>query len=91
MEQLIARNPDSRYLDEVQFRRAEFFFTRRKFREAESAYSAIVASGPRSDYYELALYKLGWTLYKQEFYDEALHKYVALLDHKVSIGYDFDA
>jgi cellulose synthase operon protein C len=91
MEQLIARNPDSRYLDEVQFRRAEFFFTRRKFREAESAYSAIITSGPKSDYYELALYKLGWTLYKQEFYDEALHKYVALLDHKVSIGYDFDA
>ena len=48
-------------------------------------------SGTRSDYYELALYKLGWTLYKQEFYDEALHKYIALLDHKVSIGYDFDA
>ena len=91
MEQMIARYPDSRYLDEVQFRRAEFFFTRRKFRDAEAAYSAIITLGPRSDYYELALYKLGWTLYKQEFYDEALHKYVALLDHKVSIGYDFDA
>src|SRR4029434_9315153 len=40
--------------------------------------------------YELALYKLGWTLYKQEFYEEALHRYIALLDYKVSIGYDFD-
>jgi tetratricopeptide (TPR) repeat protein len=91
MERLIAEHPDSRYIDEVQFRRAEYFFTRRKFRDAESAYSAIVASGARSEYYELALYKLGWTLYKQEFYDEALDTYVALLDHKVSIGYDFDA
>jgi len=91
MESLIARYPYSRYLDEVQFRRAEFFFTRRKFRDAENAYSAIIAMGSHSDYYELALYKLGWTLYKQEFYDEALHKYIALLDHKVSIGYDFDA
>ena len=45
---------------------------------------------PSSSYYELALYKLGWTLYKQEFYDEALHQYIALLDYKVSIGYDFD-
>jgi cellulose synthase operon protein C len=91
MERLIAEHPESRYIDEVQFRRAEYFFTRRKFRDAESAYSAVIALGSRSEYYELALYKLGWTLYKQEFYDEALHKYIALLDHKVSIGYDFDA
>ncbi|MGH8130375.1 MAG: tetratricopeptide repeat protein, partial [Steroidobacteraceae bacterium] len=34
-------------------------------------------------------YKLGWTLYKQELYEEALHKYMALLDYKVSVGYDF--
>ena len=91
MERLIAEYPYSRYIDEVQFRRAEYFFTRRKFRDAESAYAAIIDLGGRSEYYELALYKLGWTLYKQEFYDEALHKYIALLDHKVSIGYDFDA
>lgn len=91
MDSLIAKYPQSRYLDEVQFRRAEFFFTRRKYRDAETAYGAIIAVGSRSEYYELALYKLGWTLYKQEFYDEALHQFVALLDYKVSIGYDFDA
>jgi TolA-binding protein len=91
MERLIAEHPHSRYLDEVQFRRAEYFFTRRKYRDSESAYGAIIALGDRSEYYELALYKLGWTLYKQEFYDEALHRYMALLDHKVRIGYDFDA
>ncbi len=83
MQRLIVEHPGSRYIDEVQFRRAEYFFTRRKFRDAESAYSAVIGLGPRSDYYELALYKLGWTLYKQEFYEEALHNYVALLDHKV--------
>jgi tetratricopeptide (TPR) repeat protein len=91
MEQLIAEHPRSRYLDEVQFRRAEHFFTRKKYRDAEGAYEAIVNMGAGSEYYELALYKLGWTLYKQEFYEEALHRYFALLDHKVSSGYDFDA
>jgi tetratricopeptide (TPR) repeat protein len=91
MERLITAYPHSRYLDEVQFRRGEYFFTRRKFRDAEGAYDSIISRGDRSEYYELALYKLGWALYKQEFYDEALHKYIALLDHKVSIGYDFDA
>ena len=91
MEQLIAANPGSRYIDEVQFRRAEHFFARKKFRDAENAYAAIVTIGSASEYYELALYKLGWSLYKQDFYEEALHKYFALLDYKVSRGYDFDA
>ena len=91
MEQLTAAYPNSKYLDEVHFRRAEHFFTRKKYRDAEGSYEAIIKMGPVSEYYELALYKLGWSLYKQDMYDEALHRYVALLDYKVSIGYDFDA
>jgi tetratricopeptide (TPR) repeat protein len=90
MERLIRANPDSEHFDEVQFRRGEYFFTRRKFRDAENAYTAVMNIGPKSELYELALYKLGWTFYKQELYDEALHKYMALLDYKVKIGYDFD-
>ena len=90
MERLIRANPNSEHFDEVQFRRGEYFFTRRRFRDAESAYSGVISMGPKSEFYELALYKLGWTFYKQEFYEEALHKYMALLDYKVSIGYDFD-
>src|SRR5499425_3173900 len=90
MERLIRTNPHSSHLDEVQFRRGEYFFTRRHYRDAESAYSGIVKLGAASEFYELALYKLGWTFYKQDFYEEALQKYIALLDYKVSIGYDFD-
>ncbi len=83
MERLIRENPHSEHFDEVQFRRGEYFFTRRRFRDAETAYSGIINLGTASSYYELALYKLGWTLYKQEFYEEALQKYIALLDYKV--------
>ena len=90
MELMIRANPNSVHFDEVQFRRAEYFFTRRKFRDAENAYSAITNLGARSSYYELALYKLGWTFYKQELYEEALQQYMALLDYKVSTGYNFD-
>src|SRR5262249_41301015 len=46
--------------------------------------------GSSSPLYELGLYKLGWTFYKQDLYEEALHKYMTLLDYKVSISYDFD-
>jgi len=90
MERLIRTNPHSAHFDEVQFRRGEYFFTRRRYRDAESAYSGIVSLGTASEFHELALYKLGWTLYKQEFYEEALQRYIALLDYKISIGYDFD-
>ncbi len=90
IERLIAEYPHSRYIDEVQFRRAEYFFIRRNYFEAEHAYSAITEKGASSDYYELALYKLGWALYKQELHEEALKEYIALLDYKVSSGYDFD-
>jgi len=90
MERMIRANPHSEHYVEVQFRRGEYFFTRRQFRDAESAYSAVISLDVGSSFYELALYKLGWTLYKQDLYEEALHKYVTLLDHKVSIGYNFD-
>ena len=90
IERLTAEYPYSAHLDEVQFRRAEYFFTRRKFRQAEEGYAAVRSLGAGSEYYELALYKLGWTFYKQELHEEALHEYIALLDHKVSTGYDFD-
>lgn len=89
IERLVAEYPGSRHLDEVQFRRAEYFFVRRKYLDAEEAYQAITRMGPTSEYYELALYKLGWTFYKQHLHEEALQQYVALLDHKVSAGYDF--
>src|SRR5262245_7487975 len=90
IDQLIAECAYSRHLDEVEFRRAEYLFTRKKYRDAEAAYSAITRMGTRSEYYELALYKLGWAYYKQDLLEEALDQYVALLDYKVSTGYDFD-
>ena len=89
MARLVKEYPGSRYIDEVQFRRAEYFFTHRKYLDAEEAYGTIVKIGTVSTFYELALYKMGWTFYKQELYEEAQHRFIALLDHKVDIGYDF--
>lgn len=90
MNRFVSEYPHSRYVDEVQFRRGEYHFVRRGYRDAESAYNSVIRMGPNSSYYELSLYKLGWALYKQQFYDEALDSFVALLDYQKSIGYDFD-
>jgi len=90
MDRIVRDFPRSRYIDEVQFRRAEYFFAHRGYLDAEDAYKRIVGIGVSSAYYELALYKLGWTFYKQELYEDSLDRFIALLDHKVSVGYDFE-
>ncbi len=90
MNRLVGDYPQSPYIDEVQFRRAEFYFTRRQYLDAEEAYLAIASIGESSSFYPFALYKLGWTFYKQELYEDALDSFIALLDYKVSVGYDFE-
>lgn len=89
MNQLVNKYPQSRHFAEVQFRRAEFYFTRKKLLDAEDAYKSIIKIGKGTEFYELALYKQGWTFYKQDLYEEALNHFISLLDYKVSIGYDF--
>ena len=90
MSRFIGEYPYSRFMDEVYFRRGEYYFVRKKYLDAEESYGQIISKGSSSSYYELALYKLGWALYKQEMYEEALHNYIAMLDYRQSIGYDFD-
>ena len=90
MDRLVREYPHSKHIDEVHFRRGEYYFVRKKFIDAEDAYGAVIGMGSSSYYYELALYKKGWALYKQYFYDEALDHFVAMLDHRDDIGFDFD-
>ena len=90
MDRMVRDYPRSRNIGEVQFRRAEYFFTRKSYLEAEDAYISIVDMGVGSTFYEFALYKLGWTFYKQELYEDALSRFIALMDHKVSVGYDLE-
>jgi len=59
MGRLVSDFPQSRYIDEVQFRRAEYFFTHRRYLDAEDAYTTIVDIGAGSSFYQFALYKMG--------------------------------
>jgi|GEM_PF-121176 len=90
MTRLVTEYPQSHYMDELQFRRGEYFFVRKKFLDAEEAYGEVLTLSAKSLFYERALYKKGWSLYKQGMYEEALGQFLAMLDYKVSIGYDFD-
>ncbi|WNZ54874.1 tetratricopeptide repeat protein [Microbulbifer sp. MKSA007] len=90
LRQLVANYPDSRHIDESWFRLGEYYFTRKKFLDAEESYGKVIDIGVISSFYELALYKRGWALFKQDMYEMALDDYIAMLDYKVSQGYDFD-
>lgn len=90
LERLILQYPQSRHIDEAQFRRAEYFFTRKKFLDAEDAYASVINLGEGSAFYELALYKRGWSLFKQELYEDALKDYIKMLDYKIDNGYELD-
>ncbi|MFW2371638.1 MAG: tetratricopeptide repeat protein, partial [Gammaproteobacteria bacterium] len=82
MNTIIHSHPDTKYIDEVQFRRGEILFVFGDFREAELAYQYIVNNKIDSIYYEKSLYKLGWSQFKQSKYQIALVNFFNILDRK---------
>ena len=69
--------------DEAQFRRGEYLFVHRNYRQAEQAYQAVLDQGEDSTYHQQALYKLGWARFKQNHYRAALDAYMRLLDETI--------
>ncbi len=82
MNQLASQFPQSRYIDEIQFRRGENFFVEGAFVKAEQAYADVIHNHPDSLYYEKSLYKHGWSQFKQNRYKSAIDSYIKLLDLK---------
>ena len=83
LDQLVARYPASRYVDEGQFRRGEIMFMARRWAEAESAYASVIAFGAKSEFYEQGLYKHGWARFKRGETEGALDSFAKLLDRKL--------
>lgn len=84
LNQLVTLYPNVNFIDEVQFRRGELLFVMKSYRKAERAYRAVLKIGDTSLYYERALYKGGWSQFKQSRYDSALNSFFSLLDRNFS-------
>lgn len=78
--------PQSKYSDEVDFRRGETYFVLGNYKQAGLAYSDIVKNNKNSRFYEKAIYKYGWTLFKRNRYPQALKQFLSLLDLKNNQG-----
>ncbi len=84
LDQLVARYPQSLRVDEAEFRRGEILFMGRRYAEAQKAYEAASRFGPRSEFYEQSLYKLGWSLFKQSENEASFNPFVQVLDRKLT-------
>ena len=83
LEELVGKYPDTLLIDEVQFRRGEMLFLRKRYNESEGAYQGVVKYGEESRFYEQSLYKLGWSQFKLAWHEESLVPFFELLDRKV--------
>jgi tetratricopeptide (TPR) repeat protein len=83
-----ARDSEPMLYADAQFRHGELLFGAKSYSEAEQAYRNVVALGEHTPVYVQALYKLGWSLFKQARYDEAVDVFSTLLDHKLPAGSD---
>jgi TolA-binding protein len=80
LDQLVAKYPNTPWLAEAQFRRGEILFSAKKYTEADRAYVAVLARGEKSGFYDQALYKEGWSLFKLARTDESTVVFFKVLD-----------
>jgi len=83
LDRLVRQYPDTVYYAEAQFRRGEILFVQRAYVQSEAAYAAVVAVGSQSKLYEQALYKQGWSRFKQSHYEAALDAFMQILDRHI--------
>ncbi len=86
LNRLAAAYPGSILIAETQFRRGETLFMERDFAAAGAAYRAVLEQGEHSGFHAQALYKLGWSLFRQERFEQSVDTFLALIDHERADG-----
>ena len=93
IDRLLSQEPAAniRLYADTRFRRGELMFGEGAYLEAGDSYQAVVDLGAAVPAYEQSLYKLGWSLFKQERYPEALPVLFAFVDLKLPAGMPLEA
>jgi TolA-binding protein len=79
LERLVAEHPKSSYLLEGCFRLGENFFDKRQYERAIPAYFQLFNQWD-NPYFDMALYKLGWSYYNLNDYPKAISTFIYLID-----------
>jgi tetratricopeptide (TPR) repeat protein len=80
LDRLVVEFPKSKFADEGQFRRGEILFQRKSYFDAGMAYEAVINHGESSQFFRQALYKHGWSLFKQGEYDVGIESFLDLVE-----------
>ena len=81
LNRLIAEYPQSSFIAEAHFRRAELYFSQDDYRAAAGDYQYVVQLGEQSPYFQNASYMLGWSEFKRSRFEEGLQQFFAVLDN----------
>lgn len=84
MAQLLREFPDSAYRTELEFRTAEYLFSQKRYREAASAYEAVLAHQELSTFQERARYKLAWSLHRDHRYSAAVNRFLEMFRYRMT-------
>jgi len=79
LTRLMKEFPENKHAEEVQFRRGEIYFSQNKYKEAEHAYGYVL-SNKDSPFYQRAIYKHGWALFKLNRLEQSRYSFYKLLD-----------
>jgi cellulose synthase operon protein C len=75
---LTSEAPDSPMALESHFRIGEYFFEKRQFDQAIAHYKVLLNHWD-NPFFDMALYKLGWSYYNQQNYPDAISNFLVLI------------
>ena len=84
LDRLIDEHPQSRYVTEGRFRRAEIEFSREHYPEAARDYAYVVALGDTTPYWRNANYMHGWSQFKRSHLEVGLPSFFAVVSSLLS-------
>ncbi|MDZ7386264.1 MAG: tetratricopeptide repeat protein [candidate division KSB1 bacterium] len=84
-DRLLAEAPTSPLVPEADFRLGEYYFERREFQQAITHYRRLLDKWD-SPYFEMGLYKLGWSYYNLNDYANAISSFVYLIEETRAIA-----
>lgn len=80
LDRLIDGYPDSRYIVEARFRRAEIAFSESRYADAESDYRFVVNLGDTTPYWQNSVYMQGWAQFKLGDLEAGLASFFQVID-----------
>src|SRR4030067_509581 len=78
LDQLIKEYPDGKYTQEAYFRLGEFYYGIGQVQKSVPFYRQVIRNDDYN-FYDKALYKLGWALFQGKHYEDAADKLITLL------------